>query len=227
MSDDEIGRLVMAAAMGQSHNSTPKGKIVATYGYTDADGQLLYQVARLEPKDFRQRRPDGKGGWIWKLDDRRVLYRLPELSKFPDATVFVCEGEKDTDRVADLGLCATCVAAGKWTPECVAALKDREVIILEDNDDAGRKKALAAAHALYGTAKTIRIVSLPGLVDKGDVSDWLDADPHNAEKLASVCFDVPVWGPDSNDSDNITIKNAEAETPEVMFPMRTLPLNLN
>ncbi|MHC4461852.1 MAG: hypothetical protein ACYS30_10525 [Planctomycetota bacterium] len=38
-------------------------KIIATYGYKDESGQLLYKVVRFEPKDFRQRRPDGKGGW--------------------------------------------------------------------------------------------------------------------------------------------------------------------
>ncbi|MBA7632893.1 hypothetical protein ES703_40449 [subsurface metagenome] len=54
--------------------------IVATYDYRDESGELLYQVVRYEPKDFRQRRPDGKGGWIWNLNNtRRVLYRLQEL----------------------------------------------------------------------------------------------------------------------------------------------------
>ena len=55
------------------------GKIVKTYDYKDESGQLLYQVVRYEPKDFRQRRPDGQGGWIWNLQGvRRVLYRLQE-----------------------------------------------------------------------------------------------------------------------------------------------------
>src|SRR5262249_33574881 len=55
------------------------GKIVKTYDYTDANGALLYQVCRLEPKSFRQRRPDGKGGHIWDAGERRVPYRWPEL----------------------------------------------------------------------------------------------------------------------------------------------------
>jgi RecA-family ATPase len=200
VSDDVIECAVMAAAMGQGHNSKPTGRITATYDYTDADGGLLYQVLRYEPKDFRQRRPAGNGGWIWKLEERRVLYRWPELLKFPDATVFVCEGEKDADRVAELGHCSTTVAAGKWTDDCIKALAGRGVIILEDKDDAGRKKALEAATALHGTVKTIRIVSLPDLRDKGDVSNWLDADPQRAKKLADVCFDVPEWTPATADS---------------------------
>ena len=194
-SNDAVERALMAAAAGQRRDGN-KHRIVAKYYYTDAAGVLLYQVLRLEPKSFRQRRPDGNGGWIWELDERRVPYHWPELLKYPDGTVFICEGEKDADRVASLGYCATCVAAGKWTEECATALAGRDVIILEDNDNAGRMKALSTAQALHGTAKTIRIVSLPDLPDKGDVSDWLDADPRRAEKLVDVCFDVPVWTPD-------------------------------
>jgi putative DNA primase/helicase len=48
---------------------------------------------------------------------------------------------------------------------------------------------------LRGTVASIRIVSLPGLPDKGDVSNWLDADSRRAEKLVDVCFEVPQWEP--------------------------------
>jgi hypothetical protein len=166
--------------------------IVATYDYEDADGKLLYQVVRCEPKDFRHRQPDGNGGWTYKGSERRVLYRLPDLLKYPDATVFVCEGEKDADRVAKFAYCATTVASGKWTPECVAALKGRDVVIYEDNDDAGRKKALDAAILLNGVAKSVRIVRLPGLGHGQDVSDWLDQG-HTKEELEKLSFDAPLF----------------------------------
>ena len=98
----------------------PGGKkfapVVAHYDYTDENGVLLYQVQRHEPKSFSQRRPNGNGGWDYQLGDvRRVLYRLSDLLKYPDGTVFICEGEKDADRVASLGHCATTVASGKST----------------------------------------------------------------------------------------------------------------
>src|SRR5262249_5503638 len=187
------------------------GRHRATYQYADETGVLLYEVLRYEPKTFRQRRPDGNGGWIWQLDEvRRVPYRLPELLQYPDGTVFVCEGEKDADRVAALDQCATTVAGGKWTEDCVKALADRDIIILEDADAAGRKKALTAAHALHGVAATIRIVRLPGLTAdpfNKDVSDWLDADSRNAGRLVDVCFDVPIWDPP-------TPENGTGETSE-------------
>ena len=60
----------------------PQPRIVKTYGYCDENGTLLFQVVRFEPKGFRQRRPDGYGGWIWKLQDtRRVPYRSARAFK--------------------------------------------------------------------------------------------------------------------------------------------------
>jgi len=47
----------------------PERRIAATYQYTDEVGTVLYEVVRHEPKDFRQRRPDGHGGW--DLEARR------------------------------------------------------------------------------------------------------------------------------------------------------------
>jgi RecA-family ATPase len=74
---------------------------------------------------------------------------------------------------------------------------------LQDNDDAGEKKALAAAQALHGVAKTIRIVLLPDLPAGGDVSDWLDADPERASKFVDICLDASERTPsDVDDSDN-------------------------
>jgi hypothetical protein len=142
-------------------------------------------------------------------------YRLPELLQYPDATTFICEGEKDAGAVAALNLCATTVAGGKWTDDCVKALAGRDIIILEDADAAGRKKALAAAHALHGSAATIRIVRLPGLTGdpfNKDASDWLDADSRNAGKLVDVCFDVPIWEP--SNPENGTEEAAENTSAE-------------
>jgi hypothetical protein len=145
----------IAAALATIKAIPPQpSKIVKTYDYTDATGALLYQVCRLEPKSFRQRRPDGNGGWIWEAGEQRVLYRLLDLLQYPDATVFLTEGEKDADRVAELGYCATTVASGKWTPECVQALAGRDVWILQDNDDAGRNSAVKVNAVVWMVSAT-------------------------------------------------------------------------
>ena len=51
-SEDTIERALMAAAAAQTRRDKPRGRVVATYDYTDADGKLLYQVLRYEPKAF-------------------------------------------------------------------------------------------------------------------------------------------------------------------------------
>ena len=156
-----------------------RGRIVKTYDYIDAHGELLCQSVRYEPKDFRQRRPDPDGGWIWDLDGvPRVPYRLPELLKAdPARVVFVVEGERDVDRLRGLGLVATCspLGGGKWNQIDDSVLHDRRVIVLPDKDDLGRKHARQVVASLDGKAAVVKILTLPGLPEHGDVSDWLDA----------------------------------------------------
>lgn len=160
-----------------------KRTAVASYSYVDETGNLLYQSIRFEPKGFSQRRPDGQGGWIWNVSEvRRVPYNLPGILAGADEpwnqpTVYVVEGEKDADRLISLGCVATTNVAGsgKWTDDLSVYLADRKVVILPDNDEAGRKHAAQVQSSLDGIAASARIIELPGLRDKGDVSDWLDA----------------------------------------------------
>ena len=190
-------------------------RIVATYDYHDQHGQLLFQVVRYDPKDFRQRRPDGSGGWIWKLDGvDRVLYRLPELLQAaPYATVFICEGEKDCNALHDRGLIATTNpgGAGKWLPSMSEHLRDRNVVILPDNDDAGEKHADDVARALQGIAKSVRVLRLPGLPDKGDLSDWLAAGG-TAEELERLAAGVDEPPPSEEAEEPQSAGTAEAES---------------
>jgi hypothetical protein len=179
-------------------NDHSQQRIVAIYHYVNAEGVLLYEVVRYEPKKFLQRRPLPDGGYAWgRGDTPEVLYRLPDLIKFPDATVFFCEGEQDADRLAALHLVATTAsgsAADKLTPELVAPLRGRDVFILQDNDAKGVKRATAAAHALHGIAASLRVILLPDLPPKGDVSNYLDAG-HTREELEAICLAAPVWQP--------------------------------
>lgn len=174
----------------------------AAYSYTDRDGAPIFQVVRYVPKDFRQRRPDGKGGWDWTQGNRRVLYRWPDLVKFPDGTLFVCEGEKDADQLAALGHCATTVAAGNWDGVDISDVAGRDVIVIEDADKAGVEKAHKAATRLRAVAATVRIVRLPGHEHTAakhgkDVSNWLDENELNKDELAEVCLGAPLWNGDA------------------------------
>ncbi len=93
-------------------------RIVATYDYTDDHGNTLYQVVRYQPKDFKQRRPDGRGDWTWKKSAQQVLYHLPEVLEAP--IVFVVEGERDVETLREYGFVATTNAGGAkapWLPQ--------------------------------------------------------------------------------------------------------------
>jgi len=161
------------------NNDFAEKKIVKTYDYGDESGELLYQVVRYDPRDFRQRRPDANGDWIWNLQGvRRVPYRLQELLQAnPADWVFIVEGEKDVDRLYDEGLVATTCAmgAGKWDDSYSEFLNDRKfVAIIPDNDEAGRRHAKQVAASLSRVGVKARILELPGLPEKGDVSDWFN-----------------------------------------------------
>ena len=149
-----------------------------TYDYHGIDGNLKFQVVKGPGKKFWQRRPDGKGGWIKNIRGvKPVLYRLSDLIAQPDDRVYIVEGEKDADRLAGLGLLATTNpgGAGKWKPAFSDTLADRDIVILPDNDAPGRAHAEQIIESFGGDVKSVKIVELPGLPDKGDVSDWLDA----------------------------------------------------
>ena len=164
---------------------------VAVYPYVDEEGVLLYEVVRCEPKSFYQRRParpddppdkirNGRYSGAGALKDvRRVPYRLTELVEAIACgqVIPICEGEKDVDNLRRLNVAATTISGGtggvSYWPEVAQHFRDADVVILPDNDPAGHKYAEAAGAALAGTARQVRVLALPGLAEKEDVSVWL------------------------------------------------------
>jgi Protein of unknown function (DUF3631) len=67
-------------------------------------------------------------------------------------------------------------------------------VILPDNDETGRQHAGKVAMSLVGIAKRVRIVTLPGLPEKGDASAWIDAGG-TAEQLWALIEQAPDWQP--------------------------------
>jgi KaiC/GvpD/RAD55 family RecA-like ATPase len=148
----------------------------AVYDYTDATGKLLFQVVREYGKKFKQRRPDGQGGWHWGLGDvQRVPFRLPKVHAAD--FVGICEGERDCLTLERLGMVATCNngGAGNFKPELSQHFSGKSVAIFPDNDEPGRQHALKVAQMLAPVAKSVKIVELPGLPAKGDVTDFVNA----------------------------------------------------
>ena len=143
----------------------------ALYDYTDKDGNLVFQVVRRRTadgnKDFRQRKPDGAGGWVWTITDLKdkPLYRLPEVLEAVMAgnPVWVVEGEKDADALYERGIVATCNSggAGKWRQNHTDTLKAAKVIISPDLDGPGFRHAQFVRDELEGVAASVRVVAPP------------------------------------------------------------------
>jgi hypothetical protein len=163
-------------------------EIVATYDYTDPSGAISYQVVRFHPKNFRQRKPDGAGGWTWKLDGvAPLLYRLPEVlgAVAAEDVVWICEGEKDVDAMRAAGHVATCNSggAGKWPASGTRHLTGADVVIVRDKDEPGTEHARKVFAALRPIAKSLRVVEARAGKDAAD---------HLAAKHTAAEF-VPVW----------------------------------
>lgn len=188
---------------GDHHAAEPdprnRSRLVKSYDYVDAGGNLLFEACRFEPKTFRQRRKDSEGNWIYNLQGvEPVLYRLPEVIEAAalGKTVHVVEGEKDVDALVALGLVATTnpMGAGKWRETYTKVLAGAAVVILPDNDEPGEKHAHHVAEQLTAAGSIVKILRLPGLPKKGDVSDWLSAGGtvHELQRLVAA---TSVFGP--------------------------------
>ena len=151
-----------------STNNSRKRQVAAEYIYLDANKNPALKVLRYKPKDFRQQRWDGTD-WSWQDQKPKLLYRLPELLAETQRHVFVGEGEKDADKLVGLGLLATCNpgGAGKWLDQYSEVLSERSVILLPDNDKAGRADVLQKVESLLRHQCKVRVVELPGLAEQG------------------------------------------------------------
>ncbi len=164
-----------------------KSKFVCAYDYRDANENVIFQVIRFQnPKTFRQRKPDGKGDWIWKMDGvERVLFRLPEILRAVknDYPIFICEGERDVQEMVHKGLDATCNpgGAGKWQDSFSETLRGANVTIIADKDSAGREHAALVSLKLHGIAKFVRVIELPDLNSKPvkDAADFFRRRRHS------------------------------------------------
>lgn len=172
------------------------GNVVAEYIYSNEDGEPYLRVQRTNNKQFPQSHWDGKK-WQWgKPKGPKIPYFLPDLiATAPETPIIIAEGEKDAERVIDLGLVATCASegAGKWTGDLNKWFSGRQKIyVLADNDEPGRRHAQKVAQNLTDIVDEIRIVALPGLAEHGDVSEWIAAGG-TKEKLLELCAAAPIY----------------------------------
>jgi 5S rRNA maturation endonuclease (ribonuclease M5) len=147
----------------------------AAHPYQDKSGKLLFYKVRLKHPS--------EGKWIrffHMKEDTPVLgkpdseepdplYKLPDILDNPNEDVWVVEGENCADALSEMGLvattsgsCKTCDKAD-WNP-----LKDRNVIVWPDNDQAGINYAIKVTQNLLELGCSVQWVDLSKLKAKGE-----------------------------------------------------------
>ncbi|SHL30906.1 hypothetical protein [Roseibium suaedae] len=163
---------------------------------TNADGEKVFRTQHINPLGYSERFESNELADILSGmgEAQPVPYRLHELvSSNAHEPVFIVEGEKDVETLRSLDLTATCNPFGalKWKDSFSQWLKDRDVVILPDNDERGEAHAKQVLQSVLPVAKSVRVIRLPGLPLKGDVTDWQEAGNSKAGLLALVAQQVP------------------------------------
>lgn len=168
----------------KQQTSSRRGQIVTRYDYTDIDGNLLYRKTRWVNEDGKKTFTWShmeNGQWKSGRNGEPVLYNLPATKA--TGTIYVVEGEKDVDTLKAHHLAAVCGADGagkdKWLPQYTEALKGKRVVVIQDNDDTGKKYAIATCNALHGQAASVKLVDLSvmwkEIPEHGDITDAVNS----------------------------------------------------
>lgn len=179
--DGDATRVFVTAADAIAALERRHGPRSAMWVYEAADATPLGVVVRWNRADGRKDiRPVSRtrAGWvIGGMPVPRPLYKLPMLANA--RRVYVTEGEKAAEAVISLGLVATTSPHGSqsanaadWSP-----LAGKEVVVLPDNDAAGRKYAsdVVGLLARLSPAPTVKVLELDDLPPGGDAFDFIES----------------------------------------------------
>ena len=187
------------------------GEPVAVYRYKDVNGNVIAEHGRFEQsagqKSFAWRTP----GRTWKegLNGIRQvdlpLYNADQIASSQGVIYFV-EGEKASDACTIQGLMAVTLPQGASgstpSPQQLAILEQRDVILWPDNDEAGAKLMTKVEALLRPIAKTVSYVDIPiNLPHKGDAHDYFSMGG-TVDGLTSTGSEIVV---EHKTADNITV----------------------
>lgn len=163
--------------------------------FTTPAGQVLY--IQRHKREYYQN--IGKDLWKKGLEGvSQVLYNLHELVDGVRASrdIYHLEGPKDVETARErLGVVATTSGGVKtWRPEFRSFYTGADVVIVPDNDDEGRKYADTVAQSIAPVARRVRVVTLPDLPEKGDLTDWVDAG-HTPEEFFTLVEEAEAYAP--------------------------------
>lgn len=163
----------------------------------DKDG-VLRSIRRYKPKPAKNEAKflpiiiEGHKYGDVRLFNERVLDDLPKGER-----VVLCEGELDCLVLSQAGVPAVTHTggAGAFKEEWVARFRGLRVVIVYDNDKAGRDGAEKVAALMFGAGVDVSVARLPETVgDKGDVTDYFVALAGTAEEFkVDVLAQAKAW----------------------------------
>jgi putative DNA primase/helicase len=149
---------------------------------------------------------------------------FPPTPMYLDKPVLLCEGESDTICALSHGFNAITQTSKliKWPDDHLAPFKGRDVVIAYDADQPGQKYARAAAQALTGVAKSVRMLLWPafmGIDESGtipdkhgqDLTDFFVRHKKSAGDLQALIDTAAPWPPPPIEIPPETIIPAPAE----------------
>lgn len=124
-----------------------------------------------------------------------VTTRLFPMDPVMPDEVLLVEGEWDAMIARQHGIegvMTVTIGAGNWNPTWTPLLTDRTVVIAYDNDDTGRKGAARVAKILTSADQStrVRILQIPNLPAKGDLTDFFVEQNRSADELRQLIADA-------------------------------------
>ena len=191
----------------QNPNPCRVGQPVTRYRYTDAAGVPVLEVVRYRYATSRRTSSSGRillprwydaeaRSWAWGCSAQALqLYRLPEVVRAVKEGETIYVGEKDVETLRSHGYTATCNPHGvlQWIDRYNDALNGASVVVVPDNDVWGMWHTWHVLAQLEPVASSVKMLRLPGLRPKEDVTDWFakghsaaDLQEHAAERARRV-----------------------------------------
>ncbi len=116
----------------------------------------------------------------------KPLYRLPELLASKRKTVFVCEGEKDTDNLRAWEYIAVCSPFGAkhWDKRYNQLFIGKKVYLVPDNDPDGKLFTQKVGKNLLAVALSVQVIRIPK--EYKDFTEWKEAKGNDKDKFKKL-----------------------------------------
>jgi len=174
--------------------SRERKKIEAVYNYVSCNGTYAFTKIRLE----------GKKILYGILENDRFTYGLPRNTPrkslkaiYGDVKalnkaiteckpIFIPEGEKDVDTMTKQGYTSfTYGGVNDWQSDFAEVVRDADVVILADNDQAGIKVANTILNDIKSVVKSAKVIIPMPDTPKADITDYFEAG-HTKEEFEQM-----------------------------------------